>query len=929
MTSQRIQSRPRGRSYIHPSKRTHTSTAVGVTSILDNDHAEGARCAICCLSTAEMYRYKRNADMTQGKVVPPETGQLKHHFCVRCQSIMCDVCGDLLRQLVKRLPDAQRRRFGCVLDSCRGEATRRHEYCPCCHPELQDLFEGPFREYLKDAATQGVIYIEEADDGFLLVDLRALPVRDAPNGRHRGRSLRGQQMLAADSDMAPLMTLAERRAKKQNLIDFLNAADDDDRSTAIAEKWFQLGEQLRSLERISIKDKSLSKCDCYARAVAIEPDTLLFSQALLSHMSKKHVVEIRSEKGAGQSFDRLGIAARVVRLDPTIVESWRNLAFVMGRDDRFSLDPDDTASKQYDRNDALRMSVTLCEDDTESQYLAAFHMQPQTMLVPVPGKGELCRTELFAKLLDEANEGEELDELIDRKFGKRCLVLYCSEIALLLPDHPLVQRYQAQYVFDESKDVLGVGAFGTVHVGQRRQPNRHGQEPISTPFAVKILRAQLKDPSIASIPELCLLTSPYFTETMAAAYFVKYDHRRGRAFAYMQLAEHGSTFQYMKNHVKGRLHETEIRAVLLQALTSLRLLHYHGVIHQDIKPANILIFDNFEVRLADFGVTAMTFCEIMKVEVAGTEVYMPPEAYNDSKITAAGDIWSLAVTLVELGSFTHPVPDPKRVRDANARHPFRPYIPDHFSSELKAILNKMLDYDYVQRPSAEELLQSSYFMSDPVMESRAMYLDNKTHHGIPQAVLNLEDLSTMGYDTRMMTTMMRTTMALKTIKLQKGIVEPTVTDSTPTAPSAPVTAPQVETPLTVSSREEHPTMENGAVPVAPPSPTLATTTDEAANKGEEVTTNSFGKPPIAPAAVVEGSSFAGDVICPVMRKHSLSPVPVCMHALEGEVGAIPIPEEPEQPTAADDSHHSSAHCSSTSDDDEEELQFEVEEVDIE
>jgi serine/threonine protein kinase len=266
----------------------------------------------------------------------------------------------------------------------------------------------------------------------------------------------------------------------------------------------------------------------------------------------------------------------------------------------------------------------------------------------------------------------------------------------------------------------------------------------------------------------------------------------------MEYAGKGSAHSYMKNDIKGRLHEGLLRAVMYQVLVALRVLHFHGVVHQDIKPPNLLVYDSMEVKLADFGVSCLTYCEVFEIEAGGTELYMPPEAYNDGTVSTAGDIWSLAATIIELASFHHPVPDPAHIRDPNARHPFRPYIPDHLSTELKEMLSSMLHYDNSQRPTVERLIFDPYFaavgLPPSAEEEFETYPQCKGDHGIPAKVRDLEELSTLGIMTRSADTMTQGTMALHTMRQRKSNLQATGSSSLSLEP-LPVLAEQ-STPRT-------------------------------------------------------------------------------------------------------------------------------------
>ena len=73
--------------------------------------------------------------------------------------------------------------------------------------------------------------------------------------------------------------------------------------------------------------------------------------------------------------------------------------------------------------------------------------------------------------------------------------------------------------------------------------------------------------------------------------------------------------------------------------------------HRDIKPGNILIDDEDNVKLSDFGVSEMMDSSKKTKNKAGTRYYLPPEIFQESLVSAGAiDIWSMGITLFY---FTH------------------------------------------------------------------------------------------------------------------------------------------------------------------------------------------------------------------------------------------------------------------------------------
>ena len=97
------------------------------------------------------------------------------------------------------------------------------------------------------------------------------------------------------------------------------------------------------------------------------------------------------------------------------------------------------------------------------------------------------------------------------------------------------------------------------------------------------------------------------------------------------------------------LPEEEVRLIAKQLVRALHYLHENRIIHRDMKPQNILIGSNGNVKLCDFGFARAMSCNTMMVtSIKGTPLYMAPEVVQEKPYNHTVDLWSLGVILYEL-----------------------------------------------------------------------------------------------------------------------------------------------------------------------------------------------------------------------------------------------------------------------------------------
>jgi len=105
----------------------------------------------------------------------------------------------------------------------------------------------------------------------------------------------------------------------------------------------------------------------------------------------------------------------------------------------------------------------------------------------------------------------------------------------------------------------------------------------------------------------------------------------------------------------GRLSPGETVSILAQVCSGLAYAHAKGIVHQDIKPANILILPDGQVKILDFGLACTVGCE--SIDLEGTLFYMSPEQLEGEPVDIRTDVYSLGITAYEMITGQRPYPE--------------------------------------------------------------------------------------------------------------------------------------------------------------------------------------------------------------------------------------------------------------------------------
>lgn len=178
-----------------------------------------------------------------------------------------------------------------------------------------------------------------------------------------------------------------------------------------------------------------------------------------------------------------------------------------------------------------------------------------------------------------------------------------------------------------------------------------------------------------------------------------YDIFQGMPYLVMQYCENGSC-----NSMAGRVEEEDIIKFLHDVSAGLEYLHDHNIIHQDIKPDNILLDDNCNFMVTDFGISVSTSGSVYDSNgmSGGTRAYMGPERFEGTTVPSS-DIWSLGATVVEMLTGNPPYGEHGGLLQTQGEE--LPELPGKLQPEVKSMILSCLSKDPSHRIKANEIRQ--------------------------------------------------------------------------------------------------------------------------------------------------------------------------------------------------------------------------------
>ena len=322
------------------------------------------------------------------------------------------------------------------------------------------------------------------------------------------------------------------------------------------------------------------------------------------------------------------------------------------------------------------------------------------------------------KIIGNSLSTEKTSDTIigDNLSDKNTLKAYISKI------NP---KFFENYDLDE---YIGSGSSGYVYKGNYKRNNY--KKPVAIKFLIKKKKKESKTDKNSQLAQEISIAKKLHHKNVIETY--GYYMKENLNCIVIEYAKYGDMEYFLKKLLKRKvLSETLLNYITKQILEGLKYIHRCKIAHLDIKPTNILLDSNLDVKITDFSVSCSYAnfhpYDLVKFPCVGTRKYMSPEINTKAQIKIKEnekfDLYSLGVTIYYLFYGEYPYnngQDNTNKEENSSQKKEKLIFPEKrkMSKLFKDFLTKILDKDYTKRLNIREALNhpwiqgSKYIMDE-------------------------------------------------------------------------------------------------------------------------------------------------------------------------------------------------------------------------
>ena len=272
---------------------------------------------------------------------------------------------------------------------------------------------------------------------------------------------------------------------------------------------------------------------------------------------------------------------------------------------------------------------------------------------------------------------------------------------------------------------LGQGSMGVVYLAEKLDDSDKEY------YAIKMLK-----PSVYEEEHKFACLERFKREAYAASKvkhpniveIIEFGFEGSQPFIVMEYIQGISLKYFMGSEQFDGLDDRLKTKIIRQIAIALEKMHSMNIYHRDIKPDNIIVDDDLNAKITDFGIARLPESELtLTKETFGTPNYLSPEAFNTAKVDHRSDFFSLGILAYLFYLCRQPFPTGNIALRANAVQNFKPIAPrqlrQNFPLQLQGVLAKLLKKSPGDRyQSATEIVADlDVYLSDEIGKNNEKY----------------------------------------------------------------------------------------------------------------------------------------------------------------------------------------------------------------
>uniref|UniRef100_A0A8D9EUT2 Serine/threonine-protein kinase SAK n=1 Tax=Cacopsylla melanoneura TaxID=428564 RepID=A0A8D9EUT2_9HEMI len=256
------------------------------------------------------------------------------------------------------------------------------------------------------------------------------------------------------------------------------------------------------------------------------------------------------------------------------------------------------------------------------------------------------------------------------------------------------------FLYDyEIQEQIGKGGFATVFRAKNYKKNQN--------VAVKVINWQLMKER--KFEEKVLQEIEIHSKLCHPNVIKLLDHFSygDNIYLVLELCENDTVKRYLDEN--GKLSEREARDLLEQIVQGLLYLQSQNIVHRDIKPDNLLLTKDMQVKIADFGLaTQLTTPDDKHMTMCGTPNYISPEVATRSSHGLEADCWALGCILYTLLVGSPPFDSGSAKNTVTQVVMKNPKVPSHVSRSASELIQNLLQKDPTRRMKLNDVLRHPF-----------------------------------------------------------------------------------------------------------------------------------------------------------------------------------------------------------------------------